>query len=207
MKILIADDHMLFRKALRQVAVQLGDDVMVLEAGDWNEALEMVKHSRDISLALLDLKMPGMQEFDGLNSFVKFAGTAPVVVVSASESVFDMQRVFNAGAMGFIAKNETLDVFLSALRLVLSGGFYVPQKLIQQPVHIELKQKNRASLFGLTPRQLEVLKVMLQGKSNKEIATELSLSEVTVKVHISAIFKSLNVTNRLQAIKIAQNLV
>jgi DNA-binding NarL/FixJ family response regulator len=97
-------------------------------------------------------------------------------------------------------------VFLSALRLVLSGGFYVPQKLIQRPVSAEPVREG-AALFGLTPRQFEVLKAMIHGMSNKEIASQLNLSEVTVKVHISAIFKTLNVTNRLQAIQLAQNLV
>jgi DNA-binding NarL/FixJ family response regulator len=206
MKILIADDHTLFREALRQVVRQLDDNVTVLEAHDWNAAVEMGKQNPDIALALVDLKMPGMQEFAGLDAFLLLTDTVPVVVVSASESVFDMQRVFDAGAMGFIAKNETMDVFLSALRLVLSGGFYVPQKLIQRPVSVESRQDG-AALFGLTPRQFEVLKAMMHGLSNKEIANRLNLSEVTVKVHISAIFKSLNVTNRLQAIQLAQNLI
>ena len=207
MKILIADDHTLFREALRQVVQQLDDDVTVLEACDWLTTVEMGKQNQDISLALVDLKMPGMQEFAGLAAFIHFAETVPVVVVSGSESVFDMQRVFNAGAMGFIAKNESMDVFLSALRLVLSGGFYVPQKLIQRPVSTEQRQQEGATQFGLTPRQFEVLKALIQGMSNKEIAHELSLSEVTVKVHISAIFKTLNVTNRLQAIQFAQNII
>lgn len=206
MKILIADDHALFREALRQVVQRLGDDVTVLEAQDWNAAVEMGRQNPDIALALVDLKMPGMHEFAGLDAFLLLTETVPVVVVSASESVFDMQRVFNAGAMGFVAKNETMDVFLGALRLVLSGGFYVPQKLIQRPVSVE-NRPDGAALFGLTPRQFEVLKVMLHCKSNKEIAVELNLSEVTVKVHISAIFKTLNVTNRLQAIQLAQNLI
>lgn len=206
MKILIADDHTLFREALRQVVQQLDDDVTVIEAADWNTVMEMGKQNPDIALALVDLKMPGMQEFAGLDAFLQLTETVPVVVVSASESVFDMQRVFNAGAMGFIAKNETMGVFLSALRLVLSGGFYVPQKLIQRPVSVE-PVLGGAALFGLTPRQFEVLKAMIHGMSNKEIANQLNLSEVTVKVHISAIFKTLNVTNRLQAIQLAQNLV
>jgi len=206
MKILIADDHTLFRGALSQVVQQLDDEVVVLEAPDWQVAVEMARIHQDITLALVDLKMPGMQEFSGLDAFMLLARSTFVVVVSASESVFDMQRVFDAGAMGFIAKNESMDVFLSALRLVLAGGFYVPQKLIQRPVSVEPRQSGSA-LFGLTPRQFEVLQAMIQGKSNKEIASQLSLSEVTVKVHISAIFKSLNVTNRLQAIQLAQNLV
>lgn len=206
MKILIADDHALFREALRQIVQKLEDDVTVLEAFDWQTAVALGKQNMDIALALIDLKMPGMQEFVGLEAFFKAAATTPVVVVSASESVFDMRRVFNAGAKGFIAKNEPMDVFLSALRLVLSGGFYVPQKLIQQPASAGVKPDG-VSPFELTPRQMEVLKALILGKSNKEIASELSLSEVTVKVHITAIFKSLRVSNRRQAIQFAQNLI
>lgn len=206
MKILIADDHALFREALRQIVQKLEDDVTVLEAFDWQTAVALGKQNMDIALALIDLKMPGMQEFVGLETFFKAAATTPVVVVSASESVFDMRRVFNAGAKGFIAKNEPMDVFLSALRLVLSGGFYVPQKLIQQPASAGVKPDG-VSPFELTPRQMEVLKALILGKSNKEIASELSLSEVTVKVHITAIFKSLRVSNRRQAIQFAQNLI
>ena len=206
MKILIADDHALFREALRQIVQKLEDDVTVLEAFDWQTAVALGKQNMDIALALIDLKMPGMQEFVGLEAFFEAAATTPVVVVSASESVFDMRRVFNAGAKGFIAKNEPMDVFLSALRLVLSGGFYVPQKLIQQPASPGVKPDG-VSPFELTSRQLEVLKALILGKSNKEIASELSLSEVTVKVHITAIFKSLRVSNRRQAILLAQNLI
>jgi DNA-binding NarL/FixJ family response regulator len=107
--------------------------------------------------------------------------------------------------MGFIAKSETLPVLLSALKLVLSGGVYIPRKLIQ-PGASSQPERNGALLTGLTPRQMEVLKAMMQGKSNKEIASEFQLSIVTVKVHVTAIFKTLNVHHRLQAIQLAEAL-
>jgi DNA-binding NarL/FixJ family response regulator len=205
MKILIADDHVLFREALRQVVLQLGEDITILEANDWQTLLKAGQQHSDLTLALIDLNMPGLDTFTGLELFFKSAATVPVVVVSASESVADMQRVFDAGAMGFIAKSETLPVLLSALRLVLSGGVYIPRKLIQ-PASISQAERNGSLLAGLTPRQMEVLKAMMQGKSNKEIASEFKLSIVTVKVHVTAIFKAMNVHHRLQAIQLAEAL-
>jgi len=167
--------------------------------------LEAGQQNPDVTLALIDLNMPGMDSFTGLELFFKSATTVPVVVVSASESMADMQRVFDAGAMGYIAKSETLAVLLSALRLVLSGGVYVPRKFIQ-PGNPNQNERNGSLLTGLTPRQIDVLKAMIQGKSNKEIASEFNLSIVTVKVHITAIFKVLNVHHRLQAIQLAEAL-
>ena len=206
MKILIADDHVLFREALRQVVQQLGDEVVVMEAHDWLSTVELGKNCKDITLALVDLKMPGMMDFEGLEAFMGFAESVPVVIVSASENPLDMQRAFDVGAVGFIAKNEKLDVFLSALRLVLSGGYYVPQKLIQKNLSLSSRHACEPQ-FGLTPRQMEVLKVMSLGKSNKEIAQDLNLSEVTVKAHVSAIFKALKVTNRMQAVHLTKDFI
>jgi DNA-binding NarL/FixJ family response regulator len=206
MKILIADNHALFREALVKVVQQLGDEVTVLEAHDWLTTLATGRQNPDIALALIDLSMPEMVAFSGLEAFLEGAETVPVVVISASESVFDMQRVFDAGAMGFIAKSESTAVLLSALRLVLSGGVYIPRKLIQQPASVQHERGEGAVHLGLTPRQFEVLKAMMQGKSNKEIACEFHLSIVTVKVHATAIFKTLNVHGRMQAVQHAQNL-
>lgn len=200
MKFLIADDHALFREALRQVVLQLDDQASILETHDWQTTLALGKQNLDIALALIDLSMPGMDAFSGLDAFLRCAETVPVAVISASESVLDMQRVFDAGVMGFIAKSETTAVLLSALRLVLSGGVYVPRKLVQQPASLP-PERESALNFGLTPRQYDVMKAIVLGKSNKEIASEFNLSVVTVKVHVSAIYKTLNVHGRLQAIQ------
>ena len=205
MKILIADDHVLFREALRQVVLQLDNDITIIETHDWHSLLAAGQQNPDLTLALIDLNMPGMDAFTGLELFFKSATTVPVVVVSASESMADMQRVFDAGAMGYIAKSETLAVLLSALRLVLSGGVYVPRRFTQT-ANLSQNERNASLLTNLTPRQIDVLKAMMQGKSNKEIASEFNLSIVTVKVHITAIFKVLNVHHRFQAIQLAESL-
>ena len=205
MKILVADDHALFREGLRPVVQQLADHAVMLEAYDWLSALAQVKEHPEMALALIDLTMPGMEAFAGLKTLLDSAETVPVVVVSASESVLDMKRALDAGAMGYLVKSETPAVVLNALRLVLSGGVYVPPRLIQLSAHGP-PDRNGILPFGLTPRQFEVLTALAQGKSNKDIAHDFNLSETTVKAHIGAIFKTLNVSNRAEAIRVAENL-
>lgn len=204
MKILIADDHALFREGLRQIVQPLAEEADILEAHDWQTALAHVAQEPDMALALMDLGMPGMEAFTGLKTFLDRAETVPVVVISASESVLDMKRALDAGAMGYVAKSEARPVMLSALRLVLSGGIYVPPRLVQSPLSNQ-SDRDSTQPFGLTPRQFEVLNALVQGKSNKQIARDLNLSGATVKAHVGAIFKTLNVNNRLQAIRMAEN--
>ncbi|MGV8933747.1 MAG: response regulator transcription factor [Gallionellaceae bacterium] len=198
MKILVADDHDLFRKGMHHVLEQLADHVEILEAFDWQSALTLVTQNPD--LAIIDLNMPGMESFSGLDAFLRLAETVPVVVISGSENLVDMRRSLDAGVMGYIAKSEHSPIVLSALRLVLSGGIYVPPKLVQPATAGQANQSHTLP-FGLTPRQYEVLQMLLQGKSNKEIAQALILSTITVKAHIGAIFKTLRVDNRAQAIR------
>ena len=147
MKILVADDHALFREGLRPVVQQLGADVTMLEAHDWQSALVLMTQQPDMALALIDLTMPGSEAFAGLKTLLDRAETVPVVVVSASESVLDMKRVLDAGAMGYLAKSEMAGVVLSALRLVLSGGIYIPPRLIRSSSH-RPQDRNAMLLFG-----------------------------------------------------------
>lgn len=202
MKILVADDHDLFREGISRLALQLDGSAEVLEASDWQVALQIVANEPDLALALVDLNMPEMKAFDGLESLMARAETVAVVVISASENLMDMKRVLDMGAMGYILKSEPTPVILNALRLIMAGGIYIPPRLVQTPSANNVGSANNkpALPFGLTPRQYDVLQVMLQGRSNKEIARELDLSDVTVKAHIGAIFKALNVSTRAQAI-------
>lgn len=204
MKILVADDHALYRKGLGDLLQQLdAGRVDLLHASDWKSALTQMAQYPDSELALVDLYMPGMEPYVGLKALLNQAVTVPVVVVTASESPLDMKRVLDAGAAGYIAKSESADVMLGALRLVLSGGIYVPPKLVQSsPVDVP---RVTPLPFGLTPRQFDVLERLLQGKTNKEIAKDLSLTDRTVKSHVGAIFKILGVSNRQQAIKVVEN--
>lgn len=200
MKILIADDHVLFREGLRQMLLQLSDEVTVIEAADHEGVLHLAAQHADADLALLDLNMPGKDPLTALAAILAQSPTIPIVVLSASEDLDDVRRVLEAGAMGFIPKRETAKVILSALRLVLSGGIYIPPMLMQKDPALGVRRGEA----GFTPRQREVLQRLVLGKSNKEIGREMSLSDATVKVHLAAIFRSLNVNSRAEAVRVVE---
>ncbi len=207
-KILVADDHALFRDGLRYVLARLGDDVEILEAKNCAEALALVGSRSDLDLVMLDLAMPGMDGLAGLRALRARSPAVPVVILSASEEPADMRQALDRGAMGFIPKSSTSSVMLSALRLVLSGGVYLP------PAFLERHQSGTTPIaassveaLGLTPRQHDVLRLLGQGQSNKEIARVLGLAEGTVKLHISAILRALGVHNRTGAVVAAARLL
>jgi DNA-binding NarL/FixJ family response regulator len=189
--VLIADDHPLVRDALARTVQQLAADVQVREAGDLDGLLRLAAQG-DADLALVDLNMPGMDGVAGLRRLREAAPTLPVVVASGQEDAVTIRAVLAAGAVGFIPKSERSEVLLGALRLVQSGGTYVPSRLLDAPP--------AAAAPGLTPRQLDVLHLLLRGEPNKLIARELGLTEGTVKIHIAAILRVLHARNRTEAV-------
>ncbi len=199
MKVILADDHALFREGMRLLLLRLDDNVSVLEAGCHDAALKLLADNPDADLALVDLHMPGrMDDLSGLAEVLDHARTIPVVVLSASENLDEIHRAIKAGAMGFIPKHEHADVMLCALHLVLSGSVYVPPLLMST---MAVSPPHQAKL---TPKQIEVLQQMCMGYSNKEIGKRMNLTESTVKCHSSAIFRELDVGSRTQAISIAK---
>lgn len=202
MKILLADDHTLFREGMRLVLSRLGPDTTVVEAADHQALLELATAHPDANLALIDLGMPGADPFQALKQLLGRFPTLPVVVLSASEDPDHMRRALDLGVMGYIPKRETAEVMLHALRLVLAGGVYIPPLLVEG-MHTGSVSRGATPL---TPRQGEVLGGMVAGKPNKEIGRELGMSEATVKAHVTAILRVLNVTNRTQAVSAAQRL-
>lgn len=210
MKILIADDHALFREGLRYVLQELEREVAVLEARSASQAMELVGDHDDLDLILLDLSMPGLDGFAGLQMLRKRFPEIPVVVVSASEEQRDVKRALDGDASGYIPKSTTGRGMLDALRQVLDGEVYVPS-LSRNPVASEAggpKTPCAAAPNGshdapLTPRQREVLALMCEGHSNKAIARILGMAEGTVKIHVTAILRAMNVTNRTQAVILA----
>jgi DNA-binding NarL/FixJ family response regulator len=223
-RILIADDHELFRDGLRLVLSDLGPEVTVAEAGTYDETLRLVATAEGeapLDVLLLDLVMPGMPWAEGLSAVRATAPDLPVVILSASNDRRLVLESVRLGAAGFIPKTSSSKVMLSALRLVLSGGIYLPPSLIAEAGMAgpgESAGTGHAAPFDpasearpanappLTPRQREVLALLGQGKSNKEIARQLDLSEGTVKLHVTAILKSLNVSNRTGAVVAASRL-
>ena len=185
----------------------LAKDIELLEAGSAPDALAAADKSGGLDLILLDLALPGRDGFEVLRELRERYPSLPVVVLSASDQSEVVMRALDAGAMGFIPKTSSNEVLLGALRLVLSGGVYLPAEVLRHspaPVLVSKSATAAAGVgyrdLGLTERQAQVLALVVQGKPNKIICRELNLAEGTVKIHVTAILKALGVTNRTQAV-------
>jgi DNA-binding NarL/FixJ family response regulator len=210
MKVLIIDDHGLIRDALRGVLKQLKDDATVLEASDCRQAMRLVDENPDLGLILLDLNLPDRNGFSVLAELREGHPAISTVVLSAFNDRENVTRALDLGALGFIPKSASREVMLSALSLVFSGGIYIPPDILgrretspAQPKPDQVWTTGRPVSprdIGLTDRQLEVLALMMRGKSNKAICRTLDLAEPTVKNHVTAILKALKVTNRTEAV-------
>ncbi|MEQ8355440.1 MAG: response regulator transcription factor [Kiloniellaceae bacterium] len=207
MKVLYADDHWITRSAARHLIDRLERGSELLEAADFRQALELASDNSDLDLIILDLLMPGMKRFEGLRAMRECLPQVPVVVMSAIEDREEILRCIEAGAMGYIPKSAQSDEIESALQTVLAGGVAFPRRLLEQTNPAKKVQVyafgNEKSLEdvanALTKRQLQVYKHLGQGMSNAQVAQALGLSEHTVRVHVSAIVKRLNLDSRTQA--------
>jgi DNA-binding NarL/FixJ family response regulator len=212
MKILIIDDHPLICEALHHVLTVLDGKLDLLEAENYAEAVTVADANPDLKLILLDLGLPDIDGFAALAQLRERYPEAPVVVLSASEQPATVMRAIDAGAMGFIPKTSSNQLLIDALRLVLAGGVYLPHEVLRQHqgtpgpavrVGAGADRGGKTVLphdIGLTARQASVLALMVQGKPNKLICRDLNLAEGTVKIHVTAILKALNVANRTQAV-------
>lgn len=194
MKILLADDHQLVRAGLVLVLKQMEDGVELVEAGTGREAIAQAGAHPDLDLVLMDLDLPDGSGLEALQAIHAKQASVPVVILSAMEDQAMVSRAMELGARGFIPKSASGEVMVNSLRLVLSGGICLPPGYGDTA-----RSEDGAELPSLTQRQLEVLRLMAQGNSNKEIARELGISENTVRVHISAIISALDATNRTEA--------
>ena len=202
MKFLVVDDHPVLREGLAALIRQVGVDTCVLQARDAAEALDLLDRTEDIELVIVDLVMPGMGGLDAIGEFGRRRPEMPVIVLSSSEDPQDARRALARGALGYVPKSANPNTLLAAIRLVLNGELYVPALILNEDGGYtrRLRPEDAAPQTGqLTERQIDVLRLVSEGQSNKAIAHALDLSENTVKVHISAIFKALQVVNRTQA--------
>ncbi len=198
-RILIADDHPLFRDALKQALSGAFKSVEILEAGTIEETTERIEAGAEIDLVLLDLAMPGVRGFSGLLLLRAQHPSVPVVVVSAHEEPSVVRRCVEFGASGFIPKSVNVDTIRGAVAEVLAGGVWTPPDLDLGAAD-EGDAQLSARLATLTPQQVRVLMMLSEGLLNKQIAYELSVSEATVKAHVSAILQKLGVESRTQAV-------
>ena len=210
MKILVVDDHVLIREALRGVLRELkGEATVIIEAPDSRQAMRQIEQNRDVELILLDLGLPDRDGFEMLGELGVRYPTISVVVLSAYHDRDRVMKALDLGALGFIPKSAQREVMLGALNLIFAGGIYIPPEILGrhepaarpgQAAPAPPNERVMGSDLGLTERQIEVLALMMQGKSNKAICRALALAEPTVKIHVSAILKALKVANRTEAV-------
>ncbi|QDK32537.1 LuxR C-terminal-related transcriptional regulator [Sphingomonas sp. IC081] len=199
--VLIADDHPLYRQALALAVGQVAPDAMVVEAGTLAEAARLASEREGLALVLLDLKMPGAVGFSGIALIHAERPEVPILVVSSAEgaSAADEARAF--GAIGFLRKDNDLSTIEAAVATALGGR--TPAAVTTTDAELD---PIRREVANLTPMQLKVLLAVLDGQLNKQIAYTLGISEATVKAHMTAVMKKLDVRNRTQAALVARSL-
>ncbi|MCD9029086.1 response regulator transcription factor [Luteimonas sp. BDR2-5] len=215
MKILIADDHHLILEGVKGKLAELGDDATFETAMTIDELHALLARDAAFDLLLMDLSMPGANGLEHVVEVRERHPGLPVVVLSGAEDGRQMKALLDIGVRGYIPKAYSPDIMLSAVRLVLSGGVYIPPMLFNPdappaPGPAIGEAHADASLSGLrsllTERQLDVLRLLAMGKPNKSIARDLNISEGTVKIHLAAIFRALNVRNRVEAVVASRQL-
>ncbi|AEF54105.1 response regulator transcription factor [Marinomonas posidonica] len=207
LSLVIADDHPLFRSALSSALRAEIKDIDIVESNDLDSTIRCLEQVKDLDLLLLDLNMPGSGELYGLIRIRRDYPDVPVAIISGSEDSALVAKVIEAGALGFIPKTSEPAVYVEAINEILRGDIWLPELLKKevdnQPAADLTMQKRVAEL---TPQQFKVLCYLHEGLLNKQIAYELSISEATVKAHITAIFRKLDINNRTQAVLVASEL-
>lgn len=213
-RIVIADDHALIRGGLAILIKTFDPRAMILECNNFENALKTLESSDQIDLLLIDLLMPGMESIESIRYICTKWPEIPVVVVSVREEMQVIRQVLRAGAVGYIPKASSPEVTVNAIRLVLSGGIYIPPNALEMRPETKngttsqdeeskgqpTPRHTATSNLPLTARQVEVLDLIAKGKSNKEIGNELGLTAGTIKMHLSRIYKTLNAKSRTDAL-------
>ena len=208
MKVLIADDHALFRDGLSLNLERIDPQAVVFQAGSFSQALKILDDEKKLDLIIIDLDMPDMQWEEGLAELRKKSNGARYVVISATEDSRSIRKSLEQGISGYIPKRSDTKVLSGALKLMLDGGTYFPPSVFETGSSSANSAQNgdKPKNKMLTNRQSEVLGLVAQGLSNKQIAYNMGVSEATVKLHINALLRSLGVTNRTQAVVTAQKM-
>ena len=197
----MVDDHALVREGLRQVLKGLDDHVEVLEAAVCGRAFELAALHPDLDLVLLDYHLPDMNGLEALAIFGRDHPELPIVMLSGSVNPKIMRLVLEQGASGFLTKSGMSDDLLGVIRRVLEGQIFTPPELMNAMEALQAEAAPPpAATFVLTSRQEEVLYLLMDGYSNKDISRNLELSEETVKNHVSAILRGFSVQTRIQAV-------
>lgn len=204
-KLLIVDDHGLVREGLKAIVGQSDLQAQCLEAWDEASIWQQLSQHADMDLVLLDIQLPGLSGMELLKRIVSERPQLPIIMLSADHDSDTVSQALQLGASGFMPKSSLNQVLISAIRLVVAGGVYIPPEALIKSVpkpQAALAPKPAVSLdsLGLTNRQVDVLRLLLKGMSNKLISRQIDLAEATVKIHIRGILRALNVTTRTEAL-------
>lgn len=209
MRILFADDHALIRESLKPYLLKLAEDCHVTEAGTLNEAL--AKAAEPWDLILLDLQMPGVDGFEGLDKIKSLRPETPIVILSGYYDKRTVQAALDRGAAGFVPKSATGKTLVRALQAVFDGERFIPSSILEDIDAPSIFDRGRKAgpspadspLNKLTDREAQVLRLLIAGKTNKQIAIDLDLQEITVKIHLRNSYKKIGAGNRADAVRIA----
>ena len=199
MKLILADDHVLVRDALSLLLTHGDAEFMILQAGNFPDAIELLKNNADTDLILLDVYMPGMKDMSVVRHLKESHPQVPVVLMSGRVSQKIVTRAFDLGADGFIPKTLNGEALISVLRMVKSGVRYVPEVVLERSDSCDSVQ------YNMSKREFEVLGQLFSGFSNKVIAQNMQVEVSTVKLHLRSLFKKLGVKNRTEAVIVARN--
>ena len=209
MKILIADDHALFRDGLSLNIERLEPQAVIFQAGSFSQVMKILNDEKKFDLIIIDLDMPDMNWETALQDIMDKRGNARVAIISATEDVRIIRKAMEKGISGYIPKRADTKVLPGALKLIMDGGTYLPPSILENNgvngINIASISRSRNGKT-LTNRQSQVLELVAQGMSNKQIAYEMGVSEATVKLHINALLRAVGATNRTQAVVIAQRM-
>jgi DNA-binding NarL/FixJ family response regulator len=205
--VIVADDHPLFRTAIKEALEADQGQTNFLEASSFESLQKLVDKQKEVDLVLLDLHMPGVSGFAGLVYLCKRYPSVPVVIISANEDPVVIKRALEHGAAGFIPKSSSIDTITEAIAAILMGEIWSPKTTVSNLPGKNVSEVELAERMAqLTPQQFKVLMMMSRGLLNKQIAYELSVSEATIKAHVTAIMSKLEVNNRTQAVLAANQL-
>lgn len=208
MNILLVDDHSLFREGMKYLLKSLESKTVITEADSCEGAIELLSH-QNFDLILLDLNLPGKKHMAALAAVKNLRSDIPIVVFSGEDSPSLIRLAIDSGAMGFIPKSSSHEILILAMRLVLAGGVYLPSIAMQSGRNAQVERHLDESGYSdgfrklegiLSDRQLQVLRLIVEGKSNREIGEALFISENTVKTHVSAVMRALNTTSRTETV-------
>jgi len=206
-RIVLADDHRLVVEAIQSLLSSLDPEIEVVQATSFSEAAKKLAEDDVVDLVVLDLNMPGMNGVEGIRIMGEKHPQLPVVILSGQAGAEQVREVLKAGARGFIPKDLGGKGMLRALELVLSGEIFVPALALEKGIeevkggagtNTEFSSEN--PLSSLTPRERQVLALLIEGQSNKAIADRLGLKPITAAFHVRGIFRKLNIANRTEAV-------